>query len=383
MHSEHERSPSSRAPAGRSAIDRQLGTWIRILAVVVLGWLIIEKIAIYVAHIAFAASIFIGGMFVAYLIYPAVKWLNNHLPLWAAIAVMYAAFALAAGATLWFVVPIAIADLNSFAADAPQLFERARDYLGNPKVLAHLPQPIRPQIAQLPDMVATYALHNAHLLTDNVVPALLSAVTLVALFIAIPVVAAYMIYEAAPIEAYILAALPYDRRASVASIIRQLDDVVGGFVRGQVLVAITIGVMTAGLLLVLRVPYAILIGLWAGVLELIPYLGAAAGAIPGVGIALLVNGIGDAAAASLGFAIMYQLEGNFISPRIVARTMRISPLVVLFAVVAGGEAFGFIGLLVAVPIAGIIRVVLENVQALHRDPVLLVSDPARELSASR
>jgi len=382
MHREHERSQPSRPPAARSTLDRQLGTWIRILAVVVLGWLIIEKIAIYVGHIAFAASIFIGGIFVAYLIYPAVKWINYRLPLWAAIAVMYGAFAVAAGATLWFVVPIALADLNSFAADVPQLFERARRYLGDPKVLAHLPQPLRPQIAQLPDMVATYALHNAHLLTDNVVPALLSAVTLAALFIAIPVVAAYMIYEAAPIEAYFLAALPFERRAPVASVIRQLDDVVGGFVRGQVLVAITIGVMTAVLLLILRVPYAILIGLWAGVLELIPYLGAAAGAIPGVGIALLVNGIGDAAAASLGFAIMYQLEGNFISPRIVARTMRISPLVVLFAVVAGGEAFGFIGLLVAVPIAGIIRVVLENVQALHRDPVIVSSDPGR-VSASR
>lgn len=364
-----QRPPYEPASPARVSYEQRVGSWLKTLGVIVLVWLIVERVGMYLSHVAFAVSVCVGGVFVAYLIYPAVRWLRAHMPLWAAIAIMYGAFAIAAGATLWYVVPIALSDLEAIAASVPALERELQRFLDTSAFAAHLPPAMAQSLRTVPLGVATYVQANAHLVSDNVVPALLSAVTIVALFIAIPVVAAYMIYEAVPIQAYLLAALPADRREGTRTLIRALDEVVGGFVRGQVLVALTVGIMTTILLLVLRVPYALLIGIWAGILDLVPYLGAAAGAIPGVAIALLTNGVADAAAASIGFAVMYQIEGNFISPRIVSRAMRISPLVVIFAVVAGGEAFGLIGMLVAVPIAGAIRIVLEYVQAIHRDPI--------------
>lgn len=103
---------------------------------------------------------------------------------------------------------------------------------------------------------------------------------------------------------------------------------------------------------------------------MIPYLGAAAGAVPAVLVALLTNGVLDAALASLGFAVIFELEGNLIAPKIVSRTVGVSPLAVIFAVLVGGEAFGFGGMLVAVPVVGVIRVIIENVKPGPHPPAL-------------
>jgi predicted PurR-regulated permease PerM len=190
----------------------------------------------------------------------------------------------------------------------------------------------------------------------------ISLVSLSALIIAVPATSIYMLLEAHAARRFFLAMLPHAHRRRADAIIMQVDAVLGGFIRGQVLVAIVVAIMVTAMLLLLRVPYAVLIGVWAGVLDVVPYLGAAAGAIPGVAIAFLSNGVLDAVLVSFGFAAIFELEGNLIAPKIVSRTVGISPLTVVFAVIVGGEIFGPTGMLIAVPVAGVIRVVIENVR---------------------
>jgi predicted PurR-regulated permease PerM len=139
-----------------------------------------------------------------------------------------------------------------------------------------------------------------------------------------------------------------------------VNAVVGGFIRGQLLVAIIVGVLITIMLTVLHVRYAFLIGVIAGLLEIIPYLGAFVGAAPAVIIALVTNGPLNAGLVVLGFIAINQIEGHVISPLVVGESVGLSPLIIILALLTGGELFGLAGLLLAVPVAGIIKVLLVN-----------------------
>jgi predicted PurR-regulated permease PerM len=121
---------------------------------------------------------------------------------------------------------------------------------------------------------------------------LLSIVSILALFIVIPVVAGYMTAESRAIRRSLLGYLPRKARLRAARIIHDLDRVVGGFIRGQLVVAAIVGTLVTLLLLGLHVPYAPLIGLVAGTLDVIPYVGAVAGWLPPLSLPISIMVLG-------------------------------------------------------------------------------------------
>jgi predicted PurR-regulated permease PerM len=154
----------------------------------------------------------------------------------------------------------------------------------------------------------------------------------------------------------LIARIPLAARPKTIKVIREIDGVVGGFIRGQLLVAAIVGALIVILLSILHVRYATVIGIVAGLLEIIPYVGAVAGALPAVLIAFITNGSLNGVFVILGFVAINQLEGHVISPLVVSGKVGLSPFVVILALLTGGELFGLTGLLIAVPIAGIIKV---------------------------
>ncbi len=347
----------------------RLTKWLKIALLVLICWLLLEKVTAYFRYVGYAALIAVGGLFLAYLVYPLVRGLARRLPLGPSVVIVYACFAVIVGLAAWLLIPILTLDLGQFVATLPHLETQLRQFIysDNLPFMQHASPSARQAIDAAVTGFAASLRTNALFATNHIMGAALSFVSLAALLIAIPATSIYMLLEAHSAKRFFLETLPYRYRIKADDIIRQIDIVLGGFVRGQVLVAVTVALMVATMLEILRVPYAILIGVWAGVLDLIPYLGAAAGAVPAVLVALLTKGIVDAGLASAGFAVIFELEGNLIAPKIVSRTVGVSPLAVIFAVFVGGEAFGFGGMLVAVPVVGVIRVILENVKpsALH------------------
>lgn len=363
--------PLHAEPPRPSALDQatRLTKWLKIALLVLIVWLLLEKVTAYFRYVGFAALIAVGGLFLAYLMYPLVRQVSRRLPLGASVVIVYAGFALIVGLAAWFLIPILTLDLEQFITTLPHLQAELRGLIYNPNFpfMQHASPKARQTIDGAVAALAAQLRTNALFATNHVLTAALSFVSLAALLIAIPATSVYMLLEANMARRFFLETLPFRYRLKAGDIIDQIDVVLGGFVRGQVLVAVTVALMVAAMLEILRVPYAILIGVWAGVLDLIPYLGAAAGAVPAVLVALLTNGLLDGALASAGFAVIFELEGNLIAPKIVSHTVGVSPLAVIFAVLVGGEAFGFGGMLVAVPVVGVIRVIIENVKprALH------------------
>jgi predicted PurR-regulated permease PerM len=167
-----------------------------------------------------------------------------------------------------------------------------------------------------------------------------------------------MLAESGQTKRFIARIVPPDRRDDALSLLEDIDGVIGGFVRGQLLVALAVAVLAIIALAVLHVPYALIIGAWAGLADVVPYVGPFAGAIPATLVAGFSNGWPNALAVIIAFTVINQIEAHVLGPRIVSSTVKVSPLTVIFALLIGGHLFGFLGLIISVPIAGLIRVIL-------------------------
>lgn len=345
-------------------------TWTMVLKVfgsVVLGGIIVVYAVRFLSHINYTAYVFIGALLVSYFVFPAVRWLNNKLPLWAAIAIVYVGVLVLIALAVWYIAPAISNDLHNLLAALPNLQNVARNDLTNPNnpLLARLPPAMREYASKLPYEVGVFIRQNASNLTKSGLAIGFSVLSAAALFIVIPVVSMYMLGEAERLKRFFVGMLPPRNRAHAVDIIAELDSTVGGWIRGQIIVAIVVGVLVTVMLVILHVPYAGLIGTFAGVIDIIPYLGAFAGAVPGVVLAVVSNGIFNGVEVTVGFVIINQLEGHLLSPRIISRTVGVTPLTVIFALIIGGELFGLPGLIIAVPVAGILRVMIRNIRPSH------------------
>jgi predicted PurR-regulated permease PerM len=134
----------------------------------------------------------------------------------------------------------------------------------------------------------------------------------------------------------------------------------GNYLRGQLLLMLSIGVVIGIALAILGVPYPLLLGIWAGLMELFPYVGPVLGAVPGVFLAFTTLGMVKGLIALVIYLIVQQLENQFLAPKIMGKALGLSPVVIIFALLIGGKLFGLVGLLIAVPVAGAISVFYQE-----------------------
>ena len=186
----------------------------------------------------------------------------------------------------------------------------------------------------------------------------LALVNLAALLTVTPVVAFYLLNDWDRMIARIDSWLPRDHAETIRSLARQIDEALAGFVRGQGLVCLTLGVFYAAGLSLVGLNFGLLIGLGAGLISFIPYVGSIAGFLVSIGVAsvqfwpdwLMI------AAVAVVFFIGQFLEGNVLQPKLVGGHVGLHPVWLMFALFAFGYLFGFVGMLIAVPLAAAVGV---------------------------
>jgi len=334
--------------------------WFKALGAVVIAYLIAWRLVEWLVEFYDVTIIAVGGLLVAYLVLPIVRRLNVRLPLWLALSIVYVGIALVIVAGVWLLVPSLISQFQQLLTDVPAMQRMVESYLSrthNP-LITHLPPQIRGYVAKLPGQVATEVQRVGLSLSAHVFPAVLSLATIGALVVAIPVVSLYMLGESAMAKRFFARLIPAEHRSLAMDVLADVDGVLGGFVRGQVIVAAAVGAMAIVALLILGVPYAVLIGAWAGIADVIPYIGPFAGAIPAALVALFAHGWTNMLFVVVAFTIVNQIEAHLLGPRIVGSTTKVTPLAVIFALLIGAHILGLLGLLIAVPAAGVIRAIL-------------------------
>jgi predicted PurR-regulated permease PerM len=180
-----------------------------------------------------------------------------------------------------------------------------------------------------------------------------------ALFLVIlaPVIAFYVLLDLPTLRRKMMELIPARHRAETVYVTRQLGSAVGGFLRGQVVVAFIVGILTAFGFWLVGLPFWLLIGMIAGLLNIIPFVGPWVGGALGVMVALATRDLQTAVWAGLVALIVQQVDNHFISPTVLRVTVRLHPALIILGLITGAAFGGFWGLVLTVPIMASVKIV--------------------------
>jgi predicted PurR-regulated permease PerM len=146
----------------------------------------------------------------------------------------------------------------------------------------------------------------------------------------------------------------------LSDFLADINGVVSSFIRGQLLVALIVGVFSSIALYFVGLDFAVLVGMTAGLFNVIPYFGPLMGSIMAVIVGLLSGSPLKALLAVAALVVVQQIDSNIISPKIVGNSVGLHPVFIILSIIIGGSCFGLLGMLIAVPVAGIIKLLLNR-----------------------
>ena len=332
-----------------------------ILVLVWLGWRVLARpVAVVLPPIMLT-------LVIVYLCAPVVSALADRgVPRWAGALVAYLGGLLTLGIVLSVLVPMINEQARTFAETLPELLVK----LGTDVNARLAPLGINVPVGETIDANALSnsidrALEGGGLSAAAGVVGGLSGIALgllqgVVVFLLGPVIAFYVLVDLPRLGRRVRALIPPDRREEALDVGLQLHHVVGGFIRGQLLVALFVGLATSIGLAAVGLPFWLLVGVTAGVTNVIPLVGPFVAGTLGVSIALVTDGAGRAVIVLIVMLVVQQLDNQVISPLVMGRNVHVHPLAVLFALLIAGTIYGLLGLLIAVP-----TVAAANVLATH------------------
>jgi predicted PurR-regulated permease PerM len=354
------KAPTPSRPITRG--ERRVTYALKVLVVVALALYLLVDVLNFFAAARTTGLLVIGSMFFAYLIYPLVRRLNERVSLVWSIAIVYVMIALFLLVAVLLIVPPLVDQSQKLVVQFPGLVEKAQEELATPTnpLLRRIPGASREYLARLPGQIGTIIQTYGFDAAQKTLTIVLSAVSVIATLVIVPVLAAYMLIDAGNVKRNVLGLFAPKHRGRAEAIIDDLDLVIGGFIRGQLIDGAIVGAMIGVMLAIMHVPYALLIGVSAGILNFIPYAGAVVGFVPSVILALLFNGTTNALIVAGLFALIQQIDGNFVAPRVLKDNVGLSPLYIILAILVGTELFGLPGTFLSVPVAAMLRVLREH-----------------------
>jgi predicted PurR-regulated permease PerM len=294
--------------------------------------------------------------FLAAVLSPAVSILERRgLRRGVAVAAVTIGLVLIVGALLYvFVRPLAAQSIE-FAQDLPETVDRIQRA---PLVRQALE---RFNIEQRVDQASPELPQRLLGLSGPLVSAFASVAAFLVALISVVVLAVFLlIYGPQFVDAGLALVGERAKRERLRRLGGRSLQAVSGWVAGNVVTSIVAGIVTTVVLLIAGVPYGVLLGLWVAFADLIPLVGATLGAIPAVIIAFTVS-IPVGIAIIIFFVLYQQFENHVLQPAVYGKTIKLNPFLVLLAVLVGVELAGFLGALLALPVAGIIQIVVLDV----------------------
>jgi predicted PurR-regulated permease PerM len=320
--------------------------------------IVIAALALWKLRIVIAL-LFLGFV-IASAMRPSIEWLHRRagVPRSVGVVVHYVGFLAAIGFFLWLVVPVAITQIDHAIGHVPTSQSQLHHAAVHSHGIRHeILSAIDKRLRQLPS--GTSLLHPAITVTRTVLEVFVGILFMFA-------VGAYWIFERDGAIALVQSILPRRHRRVTRDTWVLIDMKLGAFVRGQFLLVVIVASLLSLAFWLDGEPYWLLIGSFAGVVELIPIVGPLAAGAVAIGAGLTV-GWTVALGAGIAVLVLRQLQDYVIAPRVMGHAIGLSPLVVLVAVVAIGYLLGPVYVLIATPIAAVIAT-LVDVVVRGRDP---------------
>jgi len=302
---------------------------------------------------------FILGAAIAYLLDPIVdrlerlgtgRVLGTTLILVAAFFVLFFIFLL--------LIPLVIDQFRLLAKAAPDLVNSVQALVLNQIAsIAPESEAVNSTVSKL----STMAQEKLGIIFGSVMASAISLIDIIMLMVITPVVAVYLLVDWDRILGKINELLPLDHAPVIRSLASEIDSKLSAFVRGMIAVCLVLGIYYATALTIIGLEFGLIIGLIAGLVSFIPYVGALLGGILAIGLALMQFwGEFQAVALVIGIFIVGQIfEGNILTPKLVGNSVGLHPVSLILALSLFGAFFGFVGLLLAVPLAATAGVILR------------------------
>ena len=328
------------------SLQRQFVFWVAaLLALILVLWLLSNILLPFIA-----------GLALAYFLDPVADRLERlGLPRLAATLVILLFSLLVLVVVLILIVPILGDQIGKFASELPGLLqalvarfnELAPQWLKD--MLAKSGTDIQGSVTELAGRAAGWIVT----LLSSVLSGGMALINLVSLLVVTPIVAFYLLEDWDVMVAKVDSWLPRDHARTVRSLAHDINEALAGFIRGQGTVCLLLGSFYAVGLSLAGLKFGLAIGILAGFLTFIPYAGALIGGVLAIGVALVTfwPDFTSILMVAAVFAVGQFLEGNFLSPKLVGQSVGLHPVWLMFALFAFGYLFGFVGLLLAVPMA--------------------------------
>jgi len=325
----------------------------RDLPLTILSWVGVMLITFWLlGHIRHSLLLLVIAVFLAAALVPVVSFFERFVPRFFAILFVYIILFSCLGTVVYFFLHTAIEQLKMFSHNISYLL--TPDGNGSSPVVVALTQlgVSQDQIAQTSVQLAT----QAEQLTTSIVPLIGSFFTLILDMVLVTVISIYFMVDGRKMMNWLRKSAPVNHKAHILFFLNTLERIVGGYIRGQLTLAVTIGLLIGIGMTLFHVQYAVLLGVLSFVLAFVPIFGTLISGSICVLLALTQGWL--TAVLVLGyFILMHLVEGDIVGPRIVGKALGIHPLVSIIALVIGSELYGVVGVLFASPVAGVLQAI--------------------------
>lgn len=343
-----------------------LSLWLKrlIVSLTLLTWVVLGAILLWaVGYVRSTLVLLAIAALLAYALYPAVKLLQRMMPRPLAVVLVYLVALSGLSAMLYLLARTTIDQVISFTHYVQSLLNA-----GGSNQLTPLVETLnrlgisQEQLRAAGQQVVT----QLQSVVRSVLPLLSSLLTVLLNTLVVATLSIYLLLDGSRVTAWLRHNTPRAHRERVNASLDTLKRVIGGYIRGQLLLATVISLLTGLGMALLGVPYAVFLAVLAFILEFVPIVGAVLTGVVCVAVALTQGWL--TALLVLGFVVFLQaLEGQIFAPRILGGSVGLHPVVALLALLAGSELFGITGALFASPVAGVLQALLIGLWSQWRE----------------
>lgn len=342
----------------------------------IIRWIIIAFFMVISFYFLFKVkniiSPFVVGALMAYLLSPAVTWLEKKgLLRQGAVAVIVIWITIILALLLFLLIPKLYIELGKLAIVLPERFQVIYDYVQNVKAYffqAGLSNEVSLLIDEQLLKGQNFLIEWLKEVISNL-PGLLASFGLMILS---PILAIYFLIDWKKISDGVIKLVPGRMRGEWHRFLQEIDYIIQRYIQGNIIDALIVGLLIGAGVKLIGMEYSLIIGVICGITNLIPYFGPVLGGIPSVLLALSKSPM-MALKVTLIIFVVQQIDGNIINPRLMSNKVGLHPLWVVFALLAGGELGGLMGMFIAIPLAGILRIIFRDLYFYFVSPRTLKS----------
>ncbi|MDO9573998.1 MAG: AI-2E family transporter [Candidatus Contubernalis sp.] len=304
---------------------------------------------------------FIASFIIAYLLNPLLEFIcKKKISRSAGILIIYLGFFLTLALLSINVIPSLMGEMQKLLVKVPLYSSQIQQFIVEMQQDYHrfnLPDSIRSVVDANIDQFQVLIIDLLETFTDSVI----NLFSHIFLLVLIPLLVFYILKDIENIKSSIYRMIPHKHRGRVRAAAEDIDKTLGAYVRGQIFISVFVASMVYVGLLLLGVEFAVLLAIINGITNVIPYFGPIIGAIPAFSIALLESPL-LALKVILMITIVQQVESHVLTPTVFGKNLGLHPVIVILSLLFGGSLFGLLGLIFAVPVVAVIKVIFKHLR---------------------